>query len=450
MKFSITNLVVTLLVALMLLTPAVNVAAPLAFVSLDLYANIVFGFFALLFFFRRRGYAHQAVGVLSCLLLTFIYLIFLEILSGENDTTGLSFTTRSFVTVLTAYGCSALLHSKFGGNAVKIFFNIAIGCALVQGAVLWLSFLFPSIRDLMSLIFLRNLTPGAEHLILLRVPGFVPNGGDGLSMNQALLCMLGLLGVQIFHRDQRYQTGLIILLFLAMIGTSFTGRSGLYLGVISFFALISIFKGGQFDLKYAPLILLPFAAISFILLSSAQNLASLGSALLDEYGYENPLVRLLRGFIDYHATGAYTDETVRTLLTDMVVVPADPLVFLFGNNNFGQLAGAYIGKVDVGVDVPYFRMWNGMGLLGTGFFLTGVYLLPVSNAVLYLKRMRTAAATTVARKNAHNIKYAVVALLIFGLIGHYKMFFLTGRVFLFCLFLLIFLIYMQYRASGSR
>ena len=42
---------------------------------------------------------------------------------------------------------------------------------------------------------------------------------------------------------------------------------------------------------------------------------------MDEHGYEYPLVRLLRGFIDSQGSDRFTNDTIITLLTDMAIIP---------------------------------------------------------------------------------------------------------------------------------
>lgn len=280
---------------------------------------------------------------------------------------------------------------------------------------------------------------------MLRTPGFVPTGGDGLSMNQALLATVGLIGAYLYFPKSRYLFLLVGMLLISMLSTAFAGRSGLYLGVLFAIIIIATRKSNfQITRNFQWIIIISIVlAIPVVLF--AQQIGVYGYNLVGKFGYEYPVVRLLRGFIDMQATGTYSDRTIETLLGRMVVLPEEPLRFLIGNNAFGRQEATHVHT-----DVGYFRMWHGFGLIGLIVFLFGVYFLPV----LYLFRLRLMTIRVIYNKRLKDmiiVRFQMVFfVLVFGLIGHYKIFFISTRIYLFVFFVLLFLVCNQYQVLRTQ
>ncbi|MFU8772534.1 MAG: hypothetical protein ACNA8H_08960 [Anaerolineales bacterium] len=430
----------------MLLTPVINIPVPLIFKSLDVYAIIFFMGYVFLTFFQKNVKNNRILSlVFFTYTLLLVQLLLLEVLYGFGDSTGIAMILRGSFTVLAAYGCAQFLIDRFQGQSLEIFLKIVIICALVQGVVLWLSFMSPFFRELMSQFFYRDLDRGADHLILLRTPGFVPSGGDGLSMNQSLLTTVGLLGAYICFSKRRYQLVLLGLLLVSMFSAMFAGRSGFYLGVIGAIAIIFTQKNNfQIIRKLHKFLIAAVFFVCLIFLFSNQ-LGNYGQQLLDEYGYEYPLVRLLRGFIEMQASGQYTDRTFETLTTRMVLIPEDPMRFLIGDNDFGRRHENLL-KTDVG----YFRMWHGFGLVGLIVYIFGVHFLPLSLLYNVSRSTRNNLQDRKVTGYLTAIFQMVLYVLIFGLIGHYKIFYLSTRIYLFLFFSLLFLVFFQHRMLRSQ
>jgi len=431
----------------MLLTPVINISGGSVIRSLDVYANICFIFFALFLSVNKGVLQNRAIfiQVYGALALLFVQIIFLELIYGYGDTTGIAIVLRSCVTIFAAYGCVQLLIKKFNDGALPFFLKVVIIAAIIQGVVLWLTFFNSDFRDLMSQLFFRDLSVGKEHLVLLRTPGFVPTGGDGLSMNQSLLAVVGLMGAYVYYPKSRFLFSLVGLLLFSIFSTMFSGQSGFYLGV--FFASIIIATQKhyfQFTRKFLNIFIVSMVVITTIFLL-AEQLGSYGQHLLDHYGYEHPLVRLLRGFIEMQSTGQYFTPTGHALLTDMVIIPKDTIRFLVGNNDFGQLAGRSIAS-----DVGYFRMWHGLGLVGITLFLLPIFIFPLLRVRILLQKIKCHAANSDAYRILVSEFRILLFVLIFGLIANYKIFYLSSRIFIFVFFVLLFLIYHKYRASRIR
>lgn len=432
------------LISLLLLTPVINIPAPLFVKSLDTYAGLFFTLYLFLNIPFSQGkfkYKNILSLVLGSITILTAQMLLLETIYGYGDSTGLSTIPRMAVSIIIAYGCSQLLIKKYQERSLEFFIKIVIICAIIQGIVLWLTFLSNSFRDFMSVFFYRALDIGSDHLIELRTPGFVPTGGDGLSMNQALLAMIGLMGVYTYFFKTPYRMVLVTLLLFSMLSTTFAGRTGFYLSIIFAIFITSSHKSNfQVTRKAFKIIFVSIVIVALISLFS-QQLGVYGQELIDEHGYEYSLVRLLRGFIDAQSTNQYSDATIQVLLTDMVVMPTEPLRFLVGNNDFGQLSGTAIGS-----DVGYFRMWHGIGLLGLMLFMIGIYIIPLvkihkiknkANNLFHKKLTKTSIAQF----------QTLLFVLIFGIIGHYKIFYLSTRIFVFVFFTLLFLTYYQYRQN---
>jgi len=383
--------------------------------------------------------------VFGVLLVILIQIIFLEIVYEHGDSTGFIIITRSFITVFATLACAQLLIDKYKSGSLKVFVNIIIICVIIQGLVLWFTFLSTDFRDLMSVFFYRDINSESIHLIKLRTPGFVATGGDGLSMNHALLSVVGLMGTYIFYSNSRYLNFLVAILSICMIATTFSGQSGLYMGIIFFVAII-VTRNCNFQIRKKILSVFVFTiAILLPIFIFRQEIGFLGQSLLDSYGYEYPLVRLLRGFIDYQGSGQFTNDTISVLLTDMVIIPSEPLRFLVGNNDFGQQV-----RSTIYTDVGYFRMWHGIGLFGLIVFLAGIFIFPV---IYTYRAMRTVRRVTKDRFSFGFVVALYQLLLfvfVFGLIGNYKIFFLSTRIYLFMFFILFILVQYQYQTLRAK
>jgi len=443
-QYLFSKILINFAIILLLLTPVINIPAPLFVKSLDVYGAVLFILIFCFFTIYRMNSPLVLVLVVTVFLVLLSQMFLLEIIYGYGDYTGISFTARSIITVIVAFGSARALIELYGSTGLSVFIKLIVLCALLQGAVLWLSFIFPTIRELMSVLFYRDFGRDADHLILLRVPGFVSTGGDGLSMNHALLCVVGLVGTYIISPPGRLRQSIIAMLFISMLGTAFTGRSGLYLGFVFMVTIILIQKNRSIDVWKFYRVFIFFLLLLLVLVSLGGALGSFGKDILDDHGYEHPIVRLLRGFIEMRDSGSYTDNTINTLLTDMVVLPTGSLQLLFGNNYFGTLPGS-----DIRTDVGYFRMLHGIGFFGLVIFLVGIFTIPLLHVRVTMKNLLAKTQNWHERRALRGLSQLLLVILLFGLVGHYKIFYLSTRIFLFVFFVFLFLVIHRYKTMEA-
>jgi hypothetical protein len=401
---------------------------------MDVYINFFF-----ILYFLWSGFPRILERILKAPALTLLSLtvlmLGLETIFAIGDYTGISLSIRSIVSILAAIGCSVLLWNTWGGNALRIFFKVVICCAIAQGLVLWLSFFSPEFRDLMSLVMYRDELEGHEHLVLMRVPGFASSGGDGLSLNHGLLCTVAVIGIYYLYSRSLKRTLLLGAVIVANTGSAFTGRSGLYLGSFFIAVIILTYRDGKLRALRGFYFLFFVAFLVMILSIFSSQIGAYGLALRDEFGYEYPIVRLLEGFIEMNSDGAYKDKTISVLFGDMFFFPQDSLRLLIGNNDFGQMPVNYI-KSDVG----YVRMIHGFGLFGMMVYLVGVYIIPVwaiYRSKLGMQRRFIGNCKEIIE--ADFLAQIVLVVLIFGVVSHWKIFYLSARIYLFVFFVLLFL-----------
>ena len=430
------------MIVILLLTPVLNVPGPLFVKSPDVYLQVLLVAFSVFWAFKFHWLPFKKLvfPIFATLLVLVSQTLINEIIYQFGDSTAYTFIRLS-LTISVAYICAIVLIETKKDLALSFFFKTIIFAALLQGTVIWLSFFIPAFRDVMSVVFYRAMVEGADHLYLLRVPGFVPTGGDGLSMNQSLLSVSGLMGVFLYFKTSRYRNLLVIGLLFSMLSTAFTGRTGLYLGVF-FFVLVFATQSNNFRISRGMVKLVVIALAMFVpIVIFSQQIGIYGQFLLEKHGYEYPIVRLLNGFIAMQYEGGYTDNTIQTLLGDMVIVPNDPIRFLFGNGNFGQMSSATLAS-----DVGYFRMWHGIGLFGLFVFIFGLFIYPL----MKIRSLSSNVRKYIVTKTTDSVVFSNVNILsfvlLYGLIGHYKIFFLTTRIYAFVFFVLLFLIYNQLRS----
>ncbi len=438
-------LLAAILLPVMLLAPAINIPVPESLRFLDAYVSLFFILHLLLSGFPRTLEIISKTPILTLLALTAL-MLGMESIFSIGDSTGILLSIRSIASILAAIGCSLLLWKTMKESALRFFFKVVICCAIAQGLILWLSFFSADFRDLMSLFLHRQKLEGAEHLILMRVPGFASSGGDGLSLNHGLLCVVATMGIFYLYPSSLKRTLLLGVTIAANTGSAFTGRSGLYIGSFFIAVIILTYRNGKLRAKRGSYFLLFVAFLAMILLIFSSQIGAYGLELRDEYGYEYPVVRLLEGFIAMISDGAYEDRTILLLLQEMFFFPQDPLRLLIGNNDFGQMPVNYIES-----DVGYVRMIHGFGVFGMLGLLIGVYIIPVW-AICRSKSglQRCFIGNTKEIAEAGFLTQVVLVIFIFGVVSHWKIFYLSTRIYLFVLFVFLSLTYLKINSMRKR
>ncbi len=411
-------------------TPVLPLTQNVYLNSLDIYVTpFVLLSFVLLGFTRRIF-----VTIVYLVLILFGYLLALEFIYQSGDPTGILVFLRLIPGLVVAYMLAYWFYTCYREDSLKYFFYFVLIIALVQGGVLWISFFNDEFRALMDSIFWRS-PDAAYHLVYLRVPAFSPSGGDGLGMNQALLCLMA---TGSLYYIQGYKKLMVLMgILLSMIGTVFTARYGLLVGLpILVLLFLNEWKSSM----------LTKAAILLFLLVSSLTTVYLLLPLISEWanllillnGYEDPLARALSGFRNYGSSGEIEFATLRVLFVDMMLLPDDPFRFLFGNGDFGQMA---VNTIDA--DSGYVRMLFGMGAVGT---LT--YLMLLLYAVLsVVKKLYLADFQLLNRsrlESAKSLAIYVILIALFIMLGHFKIMYIHTRIVTVLFFTLIFLLHLVF------
>jgi len=419
-----------ILISIMLLTPILNLPLTTFFKSLDIYVNIFFIFFILYTFFIQKKINKYFLKIIFALLILIIYLIILELIFQLKDYSAISFLFRSIITIISSYSCAYILSNLYKNSSISYFGKIIFICSIIQGFVIWVSLLSNPFRDFMSFFFYRDFSNENQHLIMLRVPGFVDSGGDGLSMNHGLLCVVGFISMLTMKKAKSAFRVLPFVAIFSAIACLFTGRTGLYMSLFLIILSISLYKNGKFSIfnlsRFILIIFIVFSVFVFF----ANALGDYGTELKNEYGFEHPVVRFLKGFMNFSSgeIDSYQDDTIIALTTDHVVFPNTFLRFIFGNNSFGT------ANDPIPSDVGYIKYLHGMGFIGL-FYILSFFIL----CYLFIKKFLNKITINFYLNN--NINYLIIIVLLYGFIGHYKIYYLTSRVFLFIFFTYLFMIY---------
>lgn len=412
-------------------TASVNASSPLLG-SLDFYAVIVLVFVSCRQLIKT-GVASYFAATLCLLVGLVLYLCAVVALAGTNDSSGFRLFGKLVPLVFASHGLALLFVRRFHVEAPQKFFEAAFLVASIQGVVLILSFLDPSVRAFLDQVFVRDYSFGV-HLVEQRVPGFVATGGDGLSLNQALLACVAA-GATFYRR------GVVVVaqsLFLAMmvVATIVTGRSGLYLGMATLF-VVMLSRRGSFNWGVAAAVcgvLAVFVVFGKDLFELARENAYLLAA---EQGFNHPIVRALSVFREYDRTGSWL-TSVPFLGSGMWLFPEDDFRAWFGNGEFGRLPGAHLAS-----DIGYVRMLFGLGILGSVLAMASI-VVPVASCV---RRLRHGSATLSYRSQ---LSYLIVLVVVFGCVGHFKILYLFSRVYFVTLMSLSFLILELVRQGGGE
>ncbi len=143
-----------ILISIMLLTPILNLPLTTFFKSLDIYVNIFFIFFILYTFFIQKKINKYFLQIIFALLILIIYLIILELIFQLKDYSAISFLFRSIITIISSYSCAYILSNLYKNSSISYFGKIIFICSIIQGFVIWVSFLSNPFRDFMSFFFL--------------------------------------------------------------------------------------------------------------------------------------------------------------------------------------------------------------------------------------------------------------------------------------------------------
>jgi hypothetical protein len=185
--------------------------------------------------------------------------------------------------------------------------------------------------------------------------------------------------------------------------------------------------------KISVLVAAVLVGVSGLLVIYGGTLQTYSLELAHDLGYGNPIVRTLEVFRSRAETGSVVGGSADLLLSDMVKVPDTPVRFVFGNGDYGQMPGTGIGS-----DIGYVRGQFGMGLVGNALGLI-VVLIPAATCRLALRLK--AAIPGIPEGRRRETRRFIFWILVFGLVGHWKIFYLQTRVYAFVLFSVCFVVF---------
>lgn len=420
---------------LMVIAPALNVFESQALNYPDLYLSVALSLYS----FTLR-WPSEVCRVVKSFFITTIFLttyfLIIGSLNGQIDSAIVSVLIRPLITVLAAISFSIILIKEFGRYSILYVFKSLVIICFLQGIVIWLSFISDEFRDFMSSIFYRTKVEGFLHLVELRVPGFATTGGDGLSLNHALLCILSALAINFIAHCRNLKILYTFLIYVSVISCALTGRSGFYLGILFISLVLVTFRLESLDFKrfYKILyVVIPFCVLLIIFLPLV---AEFGIYLRSEYGYEHPIARLLYGLIELYAYGYYDDPTVNALAGDMIIINSNPFQLLFGVGNFGQTD---INLIDS--DIGYIRMLNGFGVFGMILYVVGLFLMPILVTYNFLLHTRSSNIDLISNRiNSKYLFQILIIITIYGFVANWKIFYLNTRVFVFIFYMYVILL----------
>jgi hypothetical protein len=359
--------------------PVLNLSGSIYLNSTHLYFSIFF-VFSFLFKISKRTKIDKELGCLlfSCLLVS-SYFLFATMQAG--DLRGIVDVIFVLIAIVASFELSRNFYRSGAQDPLELFFRFCFYCAILWGGAIITSYLSPPFRTGMDQLFFRDYSRG-DHLVLLRVPAFHPTGGDGASMNFALLILLSS-GYVYFLRGLKKMLAIFILVF-SLVFSLLSARSGFILCAPLLLISFVLSMRSSVLVKFSALLAGIFMVVA-LFVSLAPFLDIYKSDSLRVYGHEHPISRTLKT-LDGFSRGGVSSTTAGTLF-DMLIIPNNNFHLFFGSGDFGRyIQSAYDAK---GSDVGYIRILNGVGLLGSLLIYT-VFILPILLLSVLVSRLSKA------------------------------------------------------------
>jgi len=279
----------------------------------------------------------------------------------------------------------------------RVLYSILLA-TLIQAIVMILMYLNSDFNDIINTVFDKD----QRLLEWSRVSGLQDRGGDGLSMNQCLGALTGLVLINKGSVGLKRKILIFISISTIVISSLLAGRSGFLLFIISTIVALYYYKFYKKKIFYYSL------SIIMVLVCLLNN-HIITRALDVSRGYDDPIFRALEPLRAYT-----TDSSIRTSSTDillqrMIIFPSG-YRFIFGNFEYGREGSEYIST-----DIGYLRLLFGSGIVG---------LILLVAPFIYLLSSRY-----------KDIKPIVI----FGLIGNIKIIYLITGSFIYLLTIMYFL-----------
>lgn len=393
--------------------------------SLDVYAYFLLFFFFLAFL---RAPKSKVLVVVVIFGLTYsIYTLFMSSLGRDFNFEGINAYFVYCVVGVGAYVYAFLLNRLFHRNSFFTFLSICFYSSLVHALIVLLIYLYPPLDGFLRGFIYRS--PAVDTYLSGRIAGLNASGGDGMSMNLALLSLVGS-GLAVFFKDDKVKFFLIFSCSVFSISvTVLSARTGLFIGLPLVFMWFFIISSPKARLFY----ITAFISIFVFFLGSLSYLVDLSFHMVDLYGYNHSLSRFFEVFRNYSRTGGFSYKTGSSLL-NMLFIPDDVVRFIIGNGVFGR--GEY---ENIGSDVGFVRSLHAVGIVGVAIHLA------VFSYLMYKIR-----AIVLNGLNNPNLVFLLLLLVVFFLFfGNFKIMYLHARIPLFIFFSLYFTVFIQSK-NGLR
>ncbi|WP_205340902.1 oligosaccharide repeat unit polymerase [Denitrificimonas caeni] len=363
---------------------------------------------------------------------------FLLVTMKIGDLSGFNSVVFSVLAIIVSYTLADFFYKVKGVDSLEYFFKVCFFCVVIWGSVIMISYLFPSFRSVMDLFFYRDYSRG-DHLVLLRVPAFHPTGGDGASMNLALLILISSGYLYFLKNLKKFLAGCILI--LCLFASLLSARTGFVLCVP--LLLISFLLSMRTSVLIKLIVLFCFIMLFILLfLSSIPFIESYKYDVISDFGYEHPLSRSLI-MLDQFSSGGVSSTTAGTLF-NMIVLPNDAFDLVFGSGDFSRFVPS--ANQVRGSDVGYIRILNGAGLIGS-ILIYAFFLYPLLMLFLMYRRFINVKLRDFYRFFV--ILFSLVTLFLF--LGNFKIIYLLSSYANLMFFSLFFILILQfYKAEKYR
>jgi len=396
----------------MFVGPVLNIFGNLYLNSTHLYLVAVLAF---AFFIRAMREAKVGLDyglVFSLWLVAFCYILLVTMFVADYS------ALFDFLFMLCAISASFMLAKLFvtyrPNDFLEVFFRFCFYCCIIWAVTIFLSYVFPSFRAWMDLLFFRDDSRG-EHLVMLRVPAFHPMGGDGASLNFSLLILIASGYLWFLSGLQRFLVACALV--VCLLTSLLSARSGFIICVPLLFAsYLLAFRGHLVTKVMGTTLVLVVLMFSYIWMSPSFE-SYMYSSVADN-GYEHPISRALITLNQFSRGGA-SATTVGTL-RQMIIFPDDTADLVFGSGEFSRYLRSSFDRG--GSDIGYIILLNGAGIIGS-IFTYLIFIAPVF--ALFFARSRFIKKNAIAGDN--RVVALLVLMMIFSFVGHFKtMYILTG------------------------
>lgn len=286
----------------------------------------------------------------------FSYYVFVNLIHGHLDSTGLAFGIKMALYFLAAYGVALVHYNYYGEWAYCLMRSIAIA-GLLNSIIVSIFFIFPNIQEIYAGYIVLSETQSAWLITGHRFMDFGMGGGASASAVFAIF-----IPVALSLYMQSNKKGYLFLIPFYLFAIALTGRSGLIIAVflLIFSLMYSASDGGGKGNRVGGYVFL------FLLLGFVSFLAVSG---IDKGEGDSFIEWVSEPFVD----GVMESKSVQSITGRMYFLPDSEMQILIGDGNFGRTMHLpYIPS-----DVGWVRLIHAGGFVGVAliilFFLGSIF-----------------------------------------------------------------------------